>query len=52
MSHTLAPLKIPNDLHKWIEAKKEKTGKSYSVIVRDAMRLEMDRDKRKASKGA
>jgi|TARA_R110000803_G_scaffold38381_1_gene82908 hypothetical protein len=51
MSHTLAPLKIPKDLHEWIEAKKAKTGSSYSVIQRDAMRLEMDRDKRKAARG-
>ena len=52
MSHVLAPLNIPNDLYEWIKAKKEKTGSSYSVIVRDAMRLETDRDKRKAAKGA
>jgi|GEM_PF-5183002 len=51
MSHILAPLKIPNDLHEWLDAKKVKTGNSYSVIVRDAMRLEMDRDKRKAARG-
>jgi Arc/MetJ-type ribon-helix-helix transcriptional regulator len=50
MPKKLAPLLINPDLRKWLEDKNQETGKSYSDIVRDAIRTAMEKDKRKGNR--
>ena len=47
MPRTLAPIKLTTDISQWLEDKKVETGASFSQIARDAIRVAMEKDKRK-----
>ena len=50
MHKKLAPMPLNSDLWRWIKDKSQKTGKTYSDIVRDAIRTAMEKDKRKGNR--
>tara|TARA_R110000787_G_scaffold62863_1_gene141937 strand:- start:2520 stop:2669 length:150 start_codon:yes stop_codon:yes gene_type:complete len=47
MPRTLAPIKLPKDIDEWLEEYKLKTDIPYSQIAKNALRVAMEKDKRK-----
>tara|TARA_R110000796_G_scaffold158544_1_gene275232 strand:+ start:203 stop:409 length:207 start_codon:yes stop_codon:yes gene_type:complete len=47
MPRTLAPTRLTRDIDLWLEEKKIETDTSFSQIARDALRVAMEKDKRK-----
>lgn len=46
-NNTLAPTKLTDGQVKWMEQEKEKTGNSYSVIVRSLIQEKIDQPQKK-----